>query len=102
MAGEQGVSLDTVKAQITSDAEKKLDEAVTNGKLTQEKADSALAKLTDHKILNIQNKNYQIPSFSPKIIREQAEKIFYTGPGIYIHLIIFPHFQKCCQLSYCQ
>ncbi|MBI5289436.1 MAG: hypothetical protein HY873_10750 [Chloroflexi bacterium] len=58
VANEQGVSLDTVKAQITSDAEAKLDELVANGKLTQEKADEALAKLTEN-LDDILNKSKQ-------------------------------------------
>ncbi len=54
VASEQGVSLDAVKAQITSDAEARLDELVAGGKLTQERADNALAKLTENldEILN--------------------------------------------------
>jgi len=58
VAAEQGVSLDSVKAQITADAEAKLDELVANGQLTQEKADEALAKLTES-LDNILNKSKQ-------------------------------------------
>lgn len=48
VAAEKGVSLDTVKAQITSDAQARLDEAVANGKITQERADQAMTKLTEN------------------------------------------------------
>ena len=47
VAGEHGVSLDTVKSKITSDAKAKLDKAVANGKIDQAKADKMLQKLTD-------------------------------------------------------
>lgn len=47
VAGEQGVSLDAVKAQITSDAEAKLSDAVEGSRLTQQRADAALARLTE-------------------------------------------------------
>ena len=46
VAGEHNVSLDTVKAQVTSAAKTKLDKAVVNGKLTQPQADAALERLT--------------------------------------------------------
>jgi hypothetical protein len=54
VAGEQGVSLDTVKAEITADAEAKLRVAVANGRITQERADAALARLSENldEILN--------------------------------------------------
>jgi hypothetical protein len=54
VAGEQGVSLDTVKAEITADAEAKLGVAVANGRITQERADAALARLSENldEILN--------------------------------------------------
>jgi len=58
VAAEQGVSLDAVKAQITSDAEAKLDELVAAGTLTQERADDALARLTEN-LDNILNKSKQ-------------------------------------------
>lgn len=45
VAGQHGVSVDAVKAQITDDAKAALDKAVANGKLTQEKEDAALQKL---------------------------------------------------------
>lgn len=49
-----GGNLDAVKTQITNDAKAKLDAAVASGKLTQDKADAMLEKLTDNldKILN--------------------------------------------------
>lgn len=47
VAGEQGVTLDAVKAAITAGPEAKLDEAVANGRITQERADKALARLTE-------------------------------------------------------
>jgi uncharacterized protein YidB (DUF937 family) len=47
VAEAEGVSLDSVKAQITSDAEAKLDQAVADGKIKQERADAALAKLAE-------------------------------------------------------
>jgi hypothetical protein len=54
VAGEQGVSLDAVRAQISSDATAKLSEAVAGGKITQQRADDALARLIEHldEILN--------------------------------------------------
>lgn len=54
VAGEQGVSLDTVKAEITADAEAKLGVAVANGRITQERSDAALARLSENldEILN--------------------------------------------------
>ena len=54
VAAEHCVPLDDVKAQITSDATARLDELVANGKLTQERADTMLQKLTDNldRILN--------------------------------------------------
>lgn len=48
VTAEHNVSLDAVKAQITSDAQAKLSEVVANGKLTQERADEALQKLADN------------------------------------------------------
>lgn len=48
VAAEQGVSVDVVKEAITADAEAKLDEAVANGRITQERADELLSKLTEH------------------------------------------------------
>lgn len=45
VAGERGVSLDSVKAQITSDAQAKLAERVAAGDITQQQADDALARL---------------------------------------------------------
>jgi len=46
VASEHGVSLEDVKARISSDAEAKLSEAVANGRLTEERADELLARLT--------------------------------------------------------
>lgn len=48
VAGEHNVSLDVVKARITSDAQAKLGELVASGKIKQERADQALQKLTDN------------------------------------------------------
>ena len=47
VAGEHGVSLNDVKSRITYDARAKLDQAVSKGRLTQEKEDAALKKLAD-------------------------------------------------------
>ena len=54
VAGEQSVSLDAVTAQITSDATAKLSEAVAAGRLKQQRADDAVARLTERldEILN--------------------------------------------------
>jgi len=50
----KGVSTDTLKSAILTAAGEKLDQAVANGKLTQEQADKITARLTDNidKILN--------------------------------------------------
>ena len=50
----KGVSADTLKSAILTAAGEKLDQAVANGKLTQEQADKITARLTDNidKILN--------------------------------------------------
>ena len=48
VASEHSVSLDTVKAQITSDAKAKLDKAVANGKITQAREDQMLQRLADN------------------------------------------------------
>ncbi len=47
VADEHGVSLDTVKSRITSDAKTKLDQAVVGGKIDQAKADELLKKFSD-------------------------------------------------------
>lgn len=47
VAAEHSVSLDDVKASILAAAKAKLDEAVANGRITQERADGAMQKLTD-------------------------------------------------------
>jgi uncharacterized protein YidB (DUF937 family) len=47
IASDRGVSLDEVKTQITSDMQAKLDQAVANGRITQQQADDAIAKLND-------------------------------------------------------
>jgi hypothetical protein len=46
VAAQHNVSLDTVKAQITSDAKSKLDTAVQQNKITQARADQLLQQLT--------------------------------------------------------
>lgn len=61
VAAEQGVSLDTVKSAITTDAEAKLGEAVANGRITQERADELLAKLSEH-LDDILNKSKEPPA----------------------------------------
>ncbi len=48
IADVAGGNLDAVKTQITNDAKAKLDAAVASGKLTQDKADAMLEKLTDN------------------------------------------------------
>jgi len=50
----KGVSTDTLKSAILTAADEKLDQAVADGKLTQERADKITARLTDNidKILN--------------------------------------------------
>lgn len=50
----KGVSADTLKSTILTAAQDKLDQAVADGKLTQEQADKITARLTDNidKILN--------------------------------------------------
>ena len=63
VSAEQGVSLDIVKAQITSDAQAKLDEAVASGKVTKERADQAMAKLAE-KLDDILNKSKAPPPAS--------------------------------------
>ena len=45
VATAKGVSVDTVVNAVVKDASDKIDQAVTNGKLTQAKADTAKAKL---------------------------------------------------------
>jgi hypothetical protein len=54
VAAEHNVSLDTVKTAILADAKSKLDQAVANGRIKQQRADKALQTLTDNidKILN--------------------------------------------------
>ena len=50
----KGVSADTLKSAILTAAGEKLDQAVADGKLTQERADKIMARLTDNidRILN--------------------------------------------------
>lgn len=48
VAGEHNVSVDAVKAQITSDASAKLEQLVADGKIKQDRADAVLQKLTDN------------------------------------------------------
>ena len=48
VASEHNVSLDTVKAKITSDAKAKLDKLVANGKITQAREDQALQRLANN------------------------------------------------------
>jgi polyhydroxyalkanoate synthesis regulator phasin len=50
----KGVSTDTLKSAILSAAKEKLDQAVANGKLTQDQADKIMTRLTENidKILN--------------------------------------------------
>lgn len=48
VAAERGVSIDVVKDAITADAEARLDDAVANGRITQERAAELLSKLTEH------------------------------------------------------
>ena len=45
VASAKGVSVDTVVNAVVNDASAKIDQAVTNGKLTQAQADAAKAKL---------------------------------------------------------
>ena len=45
VASAKGVSVDTVVNALVNDASAKIDQAVTNGKLTQAQADAAKAKL---------------------------------------------------------
>ena len=47
VAEEKGVSLDTVKGALVVEATSRLDQAVADGKLTQEQADSAKANLSE-------------------------------------------------------
>ena len=55
VAAEHNVSLDAVKSQITSDAKGELDKLVHEGKISQERADKLLQKLTS-KLDDILNK----------------------------------------------
>ena len=50
----KGVSADTLESAILTAAGEKLDQAVADGKLTQERADKIMARLTDNidRILN--------------------------------------------------
>ena len=47
VAGENGVPVETLKADILVEVEAHLDEAVANGRITQERADEALARLSE-------------------------------------------------------
>jgi hypothetical protein len=47
VATDNGVSIDDVKARILADAQSKLAIAVENGRIAQERADAALAKLEE-------------------------------------------------------
>jgi polyhydroxyalkanoate synthesis regulator phasin len=48
VAAEQGMSSDDLKTGILTDVEKHLDQAVARGRITEERADEALQKLTDN------------------------------------------------------
>jgi hypothetical protein len=48
VAAEQGMSSDDLKTGILTDVEKHLDQAVARGRITEERADQALQKLTDN------------------------------------------------------
>jgi polyhydroxyalkanoate synthesis regulator phasin len=48
VAEEQGVGRDELKSSILDDVQKHLDQAVTKGRISQERADQALQKLTDN------------------------------------------------------
>ena len=48
VAGEHGVSTDTVKQAILDEAKAKLDQAVAKGRLTQTRADEMYQRLTDN------------------------------------------------------
>jgi hypothetical protein len=54
IAQAKGVSTDTLKSTILNAAKDKLDQAVANGKLTQDQADKIMTRLTENigKILN--------------------------------------------------
>ena len=47
VAGEKGVPVATLKTAILTGVEAQLDQAVENGRITQERADKALAKLSE-------------------------------------------------------
>jgi uncharacterized protein (DUF433 family) len=48
VAAEQGVSLDDIEAAILASIEAKLDQLVSDGKLTQEQADQILERVAEH------------------------------------------------------
>jgi len=54
IAQAKGVSIDTLKSAIVDAAKEKLDQAVADGKLTQDQADKIMTRLTDNidKIVN--------------------------------------------------
>ena len=54
IAQAKGVSIDTLKSAILDAAKEKLDQAVADGKLTQDQADKIMTRLTDNidKIVN--------------------------------------------------
>lgn len=66
VAAERNVSLDTVKSQITTAAQAKLNTAVQDKRITQAQADAAMQKLTANldTILNRQKGNKQAPAAS--------------------------------------
>jgi hypothetical protein len=67
VAQEHNVSIDTVKTQITNDVKAKLDQAVKNGKISQQREDSALARLQANldKIVNHVPGQKPAPSATP-------------------------------------
>ena len=67
VAQEHNVSIDTVKTQITNDVKAKLDQAVKNGKITQQREDLALSKLQANldKIVNKVQGQKPAPSATP-------------------------------------
>jgi uncharacterized protein YidB (DUF937 family) len=61
VAEERGISVDDVTAQITSDLQAKLDQAVANGRITQQRADEAMAKLAE----NLDEIVHRVPGDQP-------------------------------------
>jgi len=64
VAASKNVPVDTVITAVVNDASAKIDKAVTNGKLTQEKADAMKAKLTDRvtKLVNAHKGDAKAPA----------------------------------------